>query len=207
MYYPWITILDPMDTDGRREVNVPPSGFVTGIYARNDAERSVSKAPANEVLRGAVGLELLLNKAQQDILNPEGIDCFRSFSGRGLRLWGARTISSDSEWKYINVRRYFVYLEHSIDKGSQFAVFENNNERLWDNVRSTIEDFLFNEWRNNNLMGGKPSEAFFVRCDRSTMTQNDIDNGRLVCLIGVAVNKPAEFVIFRIGQMTANSRS
>src|SRR5206468_3385651 len=146
MYYPWVTILDPMDPAGRAEIDVPPSGYVTGIYARNDAERSVSKAPANEVLRGAIGLEFRLNKAQQDILNPDGIDCFRFFPNRGLRLWGARTISSDSEWKYINVRRYFAYLEHSIDKGTQFAVFENNNQRLWDNVRATVEDFGSEMW-------------------------------------------------------------
>jgi uncharacterized protein len=206
LYYPWITVLDPLDPDGRREIDLPPSGFVAGIYARTDVLHGVFKAPANEVALGAIGFETLLNKAQQDILNPEGINCFRFFEGRGFRLWGARTISSDPEWKYVNVRRYFAYLEHSIDRGTQWAVFENNNEALWANVRPTIEDFLFNEWRNGALMGLKPEQAFFVRCDRSTMTQNDLDNGRLVCLIGVAVVKPAEFVIFRIGQFTADSR-
>jgi hypothetical protein len=139
-------------------------------------------------------------------LNPEGINCFRFFEGRGYRLWGARTISSDPEWKYISVRRYFAYLEHSVDKGTQWAVFENNNEALWANIRRTVEDFLFNEWRSGALMGSKPEEAFFVRCDRSTMTQNDLDNGRLICLVGVAVVKPAEFVIFRIGQWTADRK-
>jgi phage tail sheath protein FI len=206
LYYPWVTVLDPNDPDGRREIELPPSGFVTGIYARNDAERGVFKAPANEVVRGAIGFELLLNKSQQDILNPEGINCFRFFEGRGFRLWGARTISSDPEWKYISVRRYFAYLEHSVDKGTQWAVFENNNEALWANIRRTVEDFLFNEWRGGALMGTKPEEAFFVRCDRSTMTQNDLDNGRLICLVGVAVVKPAEFVIFRIGQWTADRK-
>ena len=204
MYYPWLRVMDPLDPDGRAELDLPPSGYVTGIYARNDAERSVAKAPANEIPLGAIGLERLLNKSQQDILNPDGIDCFRYFPDRGFRLWGARTLSSDPDWKYINVRRYFVYLEHSIDKGTQFAVFENNNDRLWALMRRTIEDFLYNEWKNGNLMGAKPEQAYFVRCDRSTMTQNDLDNGRLVCLIGVAVNKPAEYVIFRIGQMTAD---
>ncbi|HST50381.1 MAG TPA: phage tail sheath subtilisin-like domain-containing protein [Pyrinomonadaceae bacterium] len=206
LYYPWVTVLDPNDPDGRREIELPPSGFVTGIYARNDVEHGVFKAPANEVVRGAISFEQLLNKAQQDVLNPEGINCFRFFEGRGYRLWGARTISSDPEWKYISVRRYFAYLEHSIDKGTQWAVFENNNDALWANVRRTIEDFLFNEWRSGALLGTKPEEAFFVRCDRSTMTQNDLDNGRLICLVGVAVVKPAEFVIFRIGQWTADRK-
>ncbi len=207
LYYPWITTIDPMDPDGRREIHIPPSGYVAGIYARTDVQYGAFKAPANEVTLGGIGFELLLNKAQQDILNPLGINCFRFFEGRGFRLWGARTISSDPEWKYISVRRYFAYLEHSIDKGTQWAVFENNSEALWANVRQTIADFLVNEWRNGALMGTKPEEAFFVRCDRSTMTQNDLDNGRLVCKIGVAVVKPAEFVIFRIGQFTADRKS
>ena len=207
IYYPWVTIMDPNDPTGVAEIDVPPSGYVTGIYARNDDQRSVAKAPANEVLHGVIGLEYLVNTAQQDILNPLGVNCIRSFPNRGIRIWGARTISSDSDFTYINVRRYFAYLEHSIDKGTQFVVFENNNPNLWDSVKATISDFLFNEWKNNNLIGTKPTDAYFVRCDRSTMTQNDIDNGRLVCLIGVVVNKPAEFVIFRIGQMTADSTS
>jgi len=203
LYYPWVTVLDPIT---RTELNLPPSGFVTGIYARNDIERAVYKAPANEVVRSAIGFEALLNKSQQDILNPEGINCFRFFEGRGFRLWGARTISSDPEWKYVNVRRYFIYLERSIDKGTQWAVFEPNGERLWANVRRTVEDFLLNEWQNGALLGDKPEKAYFVKCDRSTMSQNDLDNGRLVCLIGVAPLKPAEFVIFRIGQWTADSK-
>ncbi|MDT5296271.1 MAG: uncharacterized protein QOJ76_3151 [Acidobacteriota bacterium] len=206
LYYPWVTQLDATDPDGIREIELPPSGFVAGIYARNDVEHGVFKAPANEIVRGAIGFEMLLNKAQQDVLNPEGINCFRFFEGRGFRLWGARTISSDPEWKYISVRRYFAYLEHSVDKGTQWAVFENNNEALWANIRRTVEDFLFNEWRSGALLGTKSEEAFFVRCDRSTMTQNDLDNGRLICLVGVAVVKPAEFVIFRIGQWTADRK-
>jgi phage tail sheath protein FI len=207
LYYPWITIIDPTDPDGRREINVPPSGYVAGICARSDVEYGVAKAPANEVVLGAIGFETLLNKAQQDILNPLGVNCFRFFEGRGYRLWGARTISSDPEWKYLNVRRYFAYLEHSIDRGTQWAVFENNGDALWANVRRTVEDFLLNEWRNGALLGQKPEQAYFVRCDRSTMSQNDLDNGRLVCLVGVSVLKPAEYVIFRIGQMTADAAS
>jgi phage tail sheath protein FI len=203
-YYPWVTVLDPVT---QQEIQLPPSGFVCGIYARNDIERAVYKAPANEVVALALRFEKLLNKAQQDVLNPEGINCFRYFPGRGYRLWGARTATSDPEWKYVNLRRYFAYLEHSIDRGTQWAVFEPNGERLWANVRRTIEDFLFNEWQMGALLGDKPEKAFFVRCDRSTMTQNDLDNGRLVCLIGVAPLRPAEYVIFRIGQWTADRRT
>ncbi len=203
LYYPWVRVLDPVT---RSEIVLPPSGFVAGIYARNDVQRAVYKAPANEVVNGAIGFELLLNKGQQEVLNPEGINCFRFFEGRGFRLWGARTISSDPEWKYVNLRRYFAYLERSIDRGTQWAVFEPNGEQLWANVRRTIEDFLLNEWTNGALLGAKPEQAYFVRCDRSTMTQNDLDNGRLVCLIGVAPLRPAEFVIFRIGQWTGDRR-
>ncbi len=204
LYYPWVRILDPVTNT---EIVLPPSGFVAGIYARNDINRGVFKAPANEVVTLALGFELLLNKGQQEVLNPEGVNCFRFFEGRGYRLWGARTITSDQEWKYVNLRRYFAYLEHSIDKGTQFAVFEPNGDLLWANVRRTIGDFLLNEWQSGALLGDKPEKAYFVRCDRSTMTQNDLDNGRLICLIGVAPLRPAEFVIFRIGQWTADAKS
>lgn len=201
-YYPWVRVQDPV-TD--QQIVLPPSGFVTGIYARNDVENGVHKAPANEIVRGALGFETTLNTAQQDVLNPEGINCFRFFEGRGNRLWGARTASSDPEWKYVNLRRYFAFLERSIDRGTQWVVFENNSEPLWANVRRTIEDFLFNEWKQGHLMGEKPETSYFVKCDRTTMTQNDFDNGRLVCLIGVAPVRPAEFVIFRIGQWTGDA--
>src|ERR1051325_8672734 len=203
LYYPWITIFDPVT---QKELNVPPSGAVCGIYARNDIQRGVFKAPANEVIDGAIGLETILNKGQQDILNPLGVNCLRLFEGRGYRVWGARTISSDPEWKYVNLRRYFAFLEHSIDRGTQWAVFEPNGERLWANVRQTIVDFLYNEWQNGALLGDKPEKAFFVKCDRSTMTQNDLDNGRLVALVGVAALRPAEYVIIRIGQWTADRK-
>ncbi len=202
IYYPWITVADPQG-DGR--LNLPPSGFMAGIYARNDVEHAVFKAPANEIVRLAIDFELRLNKAQQELLNPQGVNCMRYFAGRGFRVWGARTISDDPEWKYVNLRRYFAYLEHTVDRGTQWVVFENNGPQLWDNVRRTVEDFLFNEWKMGALLGDKPEKAYFVRCDRSTMTQNDLDNGRLICLIGVAPVRPAEFVIFRIGQWTADA--
>jgi uncharacterized protein len=207
LYYPWLKIMDVTDPDGRREIFVPPSGYVAGICAGSDIANGVSNAPANVVPLGVIDLEQLINTAQQDVLNPIGVNCFRSFTDRGIRLWGARTISSDPDWKYLNVRRYFAYVEHSLDKGTQWAVFEKNDEVTWANITQTVYDFLYNEWRNNALMGTKPEQAFFVRCDRSTMTQNDLDNGRLVCLIGIAVIKPAEFVIFRVSQFTASAAS
>ncbi len=209
LYHPWIEIFDPLERPAQgappRRILLPPSGFVTGIYARSDVERGVFKAPANEVVRGLTRLEANINTARQDVLNPEGINALRFFEGRGNRVWGARTMSSDPEWRYVNVRRFFIYLEHSIDKAMQFAVFEPNGPRLWTNIRRTVEDLLFTQWQSGALLGSKPEEAFFVACDRTTMTQLDLDSGRLICLIGVAPTKPAEFVIFRIGQWTADA--
>ncbi len=210
LYHPWIEVFDPLERPAQgappRRIVLPPSGFVTGIYARNDITRGVFKAPANEVVRGLTKFEANINTARNDVLNPEGINALRFFEGRGNRVWGARTMTSDPEWKYVNVRRLFIFLEHSIDKAMQWAVFEPNNERLWRNIRQTVEDFLYVQWLNGALLGAKPEEAYFVRCDRTTMTQNDLDNGRLICLIGVAPTKPAEYVIFRIGQWTADSK-
>ncbi|MEW5770367.1 MAG: phage tail sheath subtilisin-like domain-containing protein [Pseudomonadota bacterium] len=211
LYHPWIEILDPLVPSAPgvppRKLNLPPSGFVCGIYARNDIERGVHKAPANEIVRGLTKFEININKARQDVLNPEGVNCLRFFEGRGNRVWGARTMSSDPEWKYVNVRRLFIYIEHSIDKATQWAVFEPNNERLWANIRTMVEDFLYVLWRDGALIGAKPEEAFFVRCDRTTMTQNDLDNGRMICLVGIAPSRPAEYVIFRVGQWTADAKS
>lgn len=210
IYHPYVEILDPTEraAQGRppRKLLIPPSGFVCGIYARSDIERGVHKAPANEVVRGLTRFEANINKARQDVLNPEGINALRFFEGRGNRVWGARTMSSDPEWKYVNVRRLFIYIEHSIDKGTQWAVFEPNGPRLWANIRQTVEDFLLVLWRDGALLGDKPEQAYFVRCDRTTMTQNDLDNGRMICLVGVAPVKPAEFVIFRIGQWTGDAK-
>ena len=209
IYYPWIKVFDPNERFAQgtppRQLVLPPSGFIAGIYARNDVTRGVHKAPANEVVRGLTQFEVNINKPRNEVINPEGINALRFFEGRGYRVWGARTMSSDPEWKYVNVRRLFNFIEHSIDKGTQWAVFEPNNRRLWDNVRRTIEDFLLVLWRDGALLGDKPEEAFFVRCDRTTMVQNDLDNGRLICLIGIAPVKPAEFVIFRIGQWTGDA--
>lgn len=211
IYYPWLMVANPLarpgDSGVAAEIALPPSGFLCGVYARTDVARGVWKAPANEVVQVALRPEREINTATNEVLNPEGVNCIRSFPGRGLRVWGARTASTDPEWKYVSVRRYFIYLERSIDVSTQWAVFEPNGEALWANVRETVSAFLYAEWRNGALLGSKPEEAFFVRCDRSTMTQNDLDNGRLICLVGVAAIKPAEFVIFRIGQKTADARA
>ncbi len=201
-YAPWLKTLDL--TTGATMLS-PPSGYVLGICARVDNARGVWKAPANEVVSNILDVELPFTDGEQDVLNPQGINLIRAFEGRGIRVWGARTTSSQPEWRYINVRRLFIFLEHSIDNGTQWVVFEPNNEALWERVKETIESFMFGVWKSGALMGTKPEEAYFVRCDRTTMTQDDIDNGRLVCLIGVAPAYPAEFVVFRIGQFTAST--
>ena len=196
MYYPWITTAN--------SVQLPPSGFVCGIYARTDTARGVWKAPANESVIGAMDLQAAIDTYGQERLSAQGINSIRSFTSRGILLWGARTTSQDPEWKYVNVRRYFIFLEHSIYEGTQWVVFEPNGEALWEAVRRTITDFLLKNWQSGALLGTKPEEAFFVKCDRTTMTQDDINNGRLIAVIGVAPLRPAEFVIIRIGLWTAN---
>jgi phage tail sheath protein FI len=201
-YYPWITIIDPITNVNKL---IPPGGHIAGVYARSDSERGVHKAPANEVLRGAVDLQINLTKGEQDVLNPRGVNCIRSFVGRGIRIWGARTCSSDGSWKYVNVRRLFIFVEKSIELDTQWVVFEPNDEKLWARVKQTINQFLTTVWRSGALMGSTQEEAFFVKCDRTTMTQDDIDNGRLIILIGIAPVKPAEFVIFRIAQVAKGS--
>jgi uncharacterized protein len=211
LYHPWVEVLDPTASFAQgappQRLMLPPSGFVAGIYARSDVERGVHKAPANEVVHGLTRFEANINTGRQQVLNPEGINALRFFPGRGSRVWGARTLSSDPEWKYVNVRRFFIYVEHSLDKATQWAVFEPNNEALWRNITRTVKDFLEVQWRDGALLGSTPDEAFFVRCDRTTMTQNDLDNGRLICLVGMAPTRPAEFVVFRVGQWTADARA
>jgi phage tail sheath protein FI len=201
-YYPWIRVTDP--EAGLRRL-VPPGGHIAGIYARSDTERGVHKAPANEKVSGAAELEFQITKGEQDILNPIGVNVIRFFPGRGIRVWGARTLSSDTLWKYINVRRLFLFLEESIDEGTQWVVFEPNDKKLWARVKQTITQFLTRVWKDGALFGSTAEEAFFVKCDETTMTQDDIDNGRLIVLIGVAPVKPAEFVIFRIAQWAGGS--
>lgn len=202
MYHPWLTVFDPLD---KKNIQIPPSGSVIGVYARSDNSRGVHKAPANEVVRGCTGLSVPFNKGEQDILNPKGINLIRSFPGQGIRIWGARTASSDPSWKYINVRRLFIFLEESIKVNTNWVVFEPNDEKLWARVKRTIDGFLRTVWRDGALAGTTESDAFFCRIGPSTMSQEDIDNGRLICVIGVAPVKPAEFVIFRITQKTGGA--
>ncbi len=198
MYHPWVQIYDSLN---KKPAYIPPSGAVCGIYARSDAERGVHKAPANEVIYNAIGLSCLYNKAEQDILNPAGVNLIRVLPGQGIRVWGARTCSSNTLWKYVNVRRLFIYLEESIKANTNWAVFEPNDTFLWTRVSSTISSFLRDMWRAGALVGETEAQAYFVNVGRDTMSQNDILNGRLICEIGVAPSRPAEFVIFRITQM------
>ena len=200
MYHPWLQMFD---AGAKRPAYFPPSGAMAGIFARSDNERGVHKAPANEVVRGCTGLSCSYNNGEQNILNPVGVNLIRAFPGRGIRVWGARTISSNGLWKYINVRRLFIYVEESIKASTNWVVFEPNSETLWSRVTRTIETFLATCWRDGALAGSSPDQAFFVECGPTTMTQDDIDNGRLICQIGIAPVKPAEFVIFRITQKTA----
>ena len=202
MYHPWLQMYD---AGAKRSDFFPPSGAMAGIYARSDNERGVHKAPANEVVRGCTGLSCNYNTGEQDILNPIGVNLIRSFPGRGIRVWGARTISSNGLWKYLNVRRLFIYVEESIRSNTNWVVFEPNGEQLWGRVRRTIETFLATCWRDGALAGTSPDQAFYVECGPTTMTQDDIDNGRLICEIGIAPVKPAEFVIFRITQKTSSA--
>ncbi len=202
MYHPWLKVFDPLD---KKNISIPPSGAVLGIYARSDNTRGVHKAPANEVVRACTGLDCQLNKGEQDILNPKGVNLIRIFPGQGVRVWGARTVSSNPKWKYVNVRRLFIFIEESIKANTSWAVFEPNDTALWTRVQRTISVFLTGLWRNGSLAGSSPDEAFFVNIGRDTMSQDDIDNGRLVCVIGVAPVKPAEFVIFRLTQKTSDS--
>lgn len=197
MYWPWIKVADPV---AGKQVFVPPSGHMAGIWARNDSSRGVHKAPANEVVRGAVTLELNITKGEHDVLNPIAVNCLRSFRGQGIRVWGARTLSSDPEWRYLNVRRLFNYVEKSILQGTNWVVFEPNDPKLWDSVKRTVTMFLRRVWRDGALFGRTPAEAFFVKCDEENNPPENRDVGILTVEIGIAPVKPAEFVVFRISQ-------
>ena len=201
MYHPWIQVYDR--ASGQPDF-IPPSGAVMGVYSRTDSNRGVHKAPANETVF-CTGLNVNYNKDEQDILNPAGINLIRAIPGQGIRVWGARTASSNSNFKYVNVRRLFIYVEESIKASTNWVVFEPNNVALWQRVQMTISSFLDTMWRNGMLAGGSASEAYFVEIGPSTMSRDDIMNGRLICNIGIAPSRPAEFVIFRVTQHTAES--
>ncbi len=198
LYYPWIEVADMVR--GRGTVRIPPCGHIAGIYARSDAERGVHKAPANEVVRGATGLPIQVTRPEQDSLNPIGINCIRSFPGRGIRVWGARTLSSDAAWRYINVRRLFNMIEESIERGTQWVVFEPNDPDLWARVRRDVKAFLKTVWSAGALFGATPDQAFYVKCDEELNPPETRDLGQLNIEVGIAPVKPAEFVIFRISQ-------
>jgi phage tail sheath protein FI len=215
LYYPWLTVVDPVS---QATMQVPPGGHIAGAIAATDDARGVHKAPANVAVAGILlndlpgnikPLEYTISKGDQEILNPRGVNAIRDFrtSGLGIRIWGARTLSSDAQWRYINVRRLFIFVEQSVIRGTSWVVFEPNDEFTWARARRSIGDFLTSVWRSGALVGATPDEAFFVRCDATTMTQDDIDNGRLICLVGMAPAKPAEFVIFRFSQITGQPTS
>ncbi len=205
VYFPWLTVRDPFSGD---VVNTPPSGYMAGIWARTDALRGVHKAPANEPVRGAVDLTYLVTRAEQDVLNPKGVNCIRYFSGEGIRVWGARTLAAEaSEWRYINVRRLFNTLEKSIAGGTRWMVFEPNDPTLWRSIRRDIGAFLTRVWRDGALLGRTPEEAFFVKCDEESNPVDVRDAGMVVAYIGVAVVKPAEFVVFKLSQWAGGTET
>jgi uncharacterized protein len=197
LYWPWIKVMDPVTG---KPAMLPPSGHVAGVWARNDETRGVHKAPANEVIRGVIDLESGLTKGEHDQLNPAGINCIRAFRGQGIRIWGARTLSSDPEWRYLNVRRLFNFVEKSILNGTNWVVFEPNDFRLWGAVERTITMFLRRVWRSGALFGASPEQAFFVKCDEENNPPENRDVGILTVDIGIAPVKPAEFVVFRLSQ-------
>lgn len=203
-YYPWIWTSHPQT--GQRS-KIPPGGAVCGIYARSDNTRGVFKAPANEIVAGALDLEYDVDHGTQEVLNPRGVNVIRRFPGRGIRVWGARTLSSDPLWKYVSVRRLFIFIEASIYRNTQWVVFEPNDQRLWARVKQTVTLFLRTQWREGALFGAKEEEAFIVSVGRDTMTDDDILNGRLIIEIGIAPVRPAEFVIFRVFQKTLEAKN
>jgi uncharacterized protein len=204
LYYPWIYVANPRPQNGAgNQIMIPPSGHIAGVYARTDAERGVHKAPANEQVRGALKLERQLINSEQALLNPNGINCVRAFPGRGILVWGARTLSNDTSWQYINVRRLFNMIEESIFQGTQWAVFEPNDMDLWERVKRTITAFLTRVWRDGALFGATPEEAFYVKCDAELNPPEVRDVGQLIVEVGIAPVKPAEFVVFRFSQMSS----
>jgi len=204
LYYPWIEVVDPIS---KRPMMVPPSGHMAGLWTRVDEQRGVHKAPANEVVMGVNGLAFQVTHAEQGGLNQVGINCIRAFPGRGIRVWGARTLASDPEWRYINVRRLFNYISESIMEGTQWSVFEPNDQRLWRALRIAVKNFLSRAWRNGMLFGSTPDQAFYVKCDAETNPPEVIEAGQVICEVGVAPVKPAEFVIFRLSQFTGGAGS
>jgi hypothetical protein len=199
LYWPWLRV---MDARTGKPILVPPSGHMAGIWARNDDTRGVHKAPANEIVRGVIDLECGLTRGEHDQLNPVGVNCIRAFRGQGIRVWGARTLSSDPEWRYLNVRRLFNFVEKSILNGTNWVVFEPNDQYLWASVRRTISAFLRRVWRSGALFGQTPEQAFYVKVDEENNPEENRDAGILTVDVGIAPVKPAEFVVFRLAQFS-----
>jgi phage tail sheath protein FI len=203
LYHPWISVMDPFTP--MRLVNVPPSGHLAGIYARTDATRGVHKAPANERVVGALNVAYRVTREEQELLNPAGVNCIRFFPESGIRVWGCRTLG-DADWRYVPIRRFFNMVEESIVRATQWAVFEPNDPTLWKSLIRDVRAFLTRLWRDGALMGRRPEDAFFVKCDEENNPPEVIDAGQLVIEVGVAPVKPAEFIIFRIGQSAAGAK-
>ena len=201
LYHPWIQVFD---RGSNKPAFIPPSGAVMGVFARTDINRGVHKAPANEPIFCS-DLSVNYTKGEQDILNPQGINLIRKIPGSGIMIWGARTASSNAAFKYVNIRRLFIYVEESIKASTNWVVFEPNDVTLWQRVSMTVSSFLDSMWRTGMLSGTSPQEAYFVEIGPSTMNRDDIMNGRLICNIGIAPSRPAEFVIFRVTQHTAEA--
>jgi phage tail sheath protein FI len=202
LYWPWIEVADPL-TD--RPLFVPPSGHVAGVWARTDNAHGVHRAPTDGTLLGAAGLAYTIRKDEQEELGRAGINSIRSFRGRGIRVWGSRTLSSDPEWQYVNIRRLFLYIEASLDAGTQWVVFEPNDEQLRKELRDSISRFLTRLWMDGALMGASPEEAFFVKCDQETNPPEVVESGQVVVEVGFAPLRPAEFVVLRISRLTAGA--
>lgn len=202
LYWPWVKVLDPSTGEN---IYVPPSGHMAGIWSRSDSERGVHKAPANENVRGVLDIETKVTPGEHDLLNPEGINVIRSFPGRGIRVWGARTLSSDTTWQYLNVRRLFNYIEESIVEGTQWAVFEPNDFDLWQRLRRSVTAFLTKSWRDGALFGAKPDQAFYVKCDEETNPSDQRELGQVTIEVGIAPTKPAEFVVFQVRQLIGSN--
>jgi phage tail sheath protein FI len=200
LYYPWIKVANPIGVNGDSEVLIPPSGHIAGVWARTDETRGVWKAPANDTMRGVLDIERTVTQNEQSLLNPLGINCIRPFGTRGIRIWGARTLSSDTDWRYINVRRLFNMIESTILEGTQYVVFEPNDVGTWEGVKRTLTSFLRGLWSAGALFGSSADQAFYVKCDEETNPPESIDQGKLVVEVGIAPVKPAEFVVFRISQ-------
>jgi len=205
LYYPWVKVENPVPDNGDAEILIPPSGHIAGVWARTDDTRGVWKAPANDTIRGVLDIERTVSQNEQSLLNPIGINCIRPFGTRGIRIWGARTLASDTDWTYINVRRLFNMVESAILNGTQYAVFEPNDVPLWEGIKRTVGGFLRGLWTAGALVGSSADQAFYVKCDAETNPPESVDAGMLVVEVGIAPVKPAEFVVFRIAQKKQSS--